>query len=166
MTTSECLCFVLLSCVCVCVYIYSSVFFILFFTRFFFFSSYPLPPVPPSMPFTVKPSSHSPVFFFVCTCSRVLSGVQERLTSVCPFFLYVLVCFCVCLEIMPQESLERLVRDAQMNGVRQIPRVPAVKAKATPPPPPKEEGKEDYPYRCVPILILYVRAWCVRACVR
>lgn len=47
-----------------------------------------------------------------------------------------------------QESLERLMRDAQMNGIRQIPREPAPKPQATPSPP-KEEGKEDYPYRCV-----------------
>ncbi|CAN0567335.1 unnamed protein product, partial [Ectocarpus sp. 12 AP-2014] len=45
-----------------------------------------------------------------------------------------------------QESLERLMRDAQMNGIRQIPREPAPKPQATPSPP-KEEGKEDYPYR-------------------
>lgn len=49
---------------------------------------------------------------------------------------------------MEQESLERLLRDAQMNGIRQIPREPAAKPEATPSPP-KEEGKEDYPYKYV-----------------
>ena len=38
-----------------------------------------------------------------------------------------------------------------MNGIRQIPREPAAKPQATPAKP-KEEGKEDYPYRCVPPL--------------
>lgn len=49
-----------------------------------------------------------------------------------------------------QESLERFVRDAQMNGMRRIPTAPMVPPRplSVPSPPPKEEGKEDRPYRC------------------
>eukprot|EP00903_Cladosiphon_okamuranus_P009465 g9021.t2 len=55
-----------------------------------------------------------------------------------------------------QESLERLVRDAQMNGIRQIPRQPVAKPEAAPAKP-KEEGKEDYPYRHIPLYTANVR---------
>ncbi|CAM9398169.1 unnamed protein product [Pylaiella littoralis] len=55
-----------------------------------------------------------------------------------------------------QESLERLLRDAQMNGIRQIPREPVAKPAPTPSPP-KEEGKEDYPYRHIPLYTANVR---------
>ncbi|CAM9851988.1 unnamed protein product, partial [Ectocarpus sp. 4 AP-2014] len=55
-----------------------------------------------------------------------------------------------------QESLERLMKGAQMNGIRQIPREPAPKPQATPSPP-KEEGKEDYPYRHIPLYTANVR---------
>lgn len=57
--------------------------------------------------------------------------------------------FSVCLLV--QESLEQLVRDAQMNGVQHIPTRPMIRSHAgnPQPPAPKEEGKEDYPYRCV-----------------
>ena len=61
------------------------------------------------------------------------------------FVLYLVVPLLLLLFV--QDSLERLVRDAQMNGVRQIPHAP-IKAEARPTPsPPKEEGKEEYPYR-------------------
>eukprot|EP00752_Nemacystus_decipiens_P006633 g5963.t1 len=55
-----------------------------------------------------------------------------------------------------QDSLERLLRDAQMNGIRQIPREPAAKPQAAPAKP-KEEGKEDYPYRHIPLYTANVR---------
>lgn len=43
------------------------------------------------------------------------------------------------------------MRDAQMNGVKQIPSTPVVRTTTAPPSPPapKEEGREDYPYRYV-----------------
>ena len=72
--------------------------------------------------------------------------------NIYPWYFFVSIFVCLTFDfvasfLLLQDSLERLVRDAQMNGVRQIPRAPT-KAEARPTPtPPKEEGKEEYPYR-------------------
>lgn len=83
--------------------------------------------------------------------SRLLPRRSKQARRYLPFAIVFVSCS------VAKESLERLLRDAQMNGIRQIPREPAAKPEATPPPP-KEEGKEEYPYKCV---VFFFWAACV-----